>query len=243
MMTDNKKVLELGYFIGEPNGTDEENFEMLQALLESGTILPDRWETVNEEGEVISVLDGVLGQCEFASFVEIPQDSIEWWQTSGFGIGFTPEFLEKQEVDAVTYVPLDADLPRLDAGTMVESGLEYIWDNWDELRYYRHIASGAISAVRNDPEKRAYVHEMIAGYANDTRTFYEIVPTDDLDALENGDILREWRGTSTIHFTLDDVQTIYVPSLDHVMTLRIMHPSYKGTYVVLDNRGMDCANA
>lgn len=242
MMTDNKKVLELGYFIGEAGASDEENFEALQDLLESRVILPDAWETVNEAGETISALDGVLGHCEFASFVEIPQDSLQWWQTSGFGIGFTPEFLEKQDVDAVTYVPLDADLARLDAGTLIHSGIDYLWDNWDELQYYRHIASDAMSALRNDPEKRAHVHEMIIGHANDTRTFYEIIHTDDLDALETGDILREWRGTSAVSFTLDDVQTIYVPSLDHVMTLRIMHPAYKGVYVVLDNTGAEHAN-
>lgn len=230
-----KKVLELGHFVGDVSGGDEENFLALQEALEDGAILPCAWETTDEDGEPAGLLDRALGCCEFASFVEIPRMGIARWETTGYGLGFSPDFLMNQCVEPVTYVHVKGEMPQIHPDAAVRDGLEYLLENWDSMQYYRGLATTALTNIRNDPEKRESVRQMIVDYANDKRIFYELVlDGEGLATTPEGDSPSEWRGTAPIQFTLADVQTIYVATLENVATLRLTYPGYKGTFVVLD---------
>lgn len=234
MMLRKNDVLELGYFIDD----DEiDNGDALQALvdtLDDGLILPCLWERVSDAGKPVSLLDAVTGYNEFSSFVEIPREGIAQSIPGLYGIGFTQAFLEEAGVAPVTYVTIGEDEDGLDRETLIKGGLESLLDNWDSFQYLRKQAPDALQSLRNDPDRQAYVHEMIIGYANDTRTYYELIHEDDLSALDSGDAFaHEWRGADPIHFTLADVQTLYVGSIGDVSVLRTRYPNFRGTFVVL----------
>lgn len=234
MMLRKNDVLELGYFIDDEEMDTDAALLALERTLEDGVILPSLWEMVDEEGEPISILDAVIGYNEFSSFAEIPREGIAQSIPGLYGIGFTQDFLEEQGVSPVTYITIDPDEDGFDQETLVKNGLESVLDNWDSFQYLRRQASASLQSLRDDPERRAYVHEMIVNYANDTRTYYELIHEDDLSLLDGGDAFaHEWRGTDPIHFTLSDVQTLYVGSIGDVATLRARFPLYRGTFVVL----------
>lgn len=232
-MTQKSKVLELGYFLDQLDTEGPATVDCLLATLEEGVIRPVQWETVDEQGDPISLLDSVVGPVQFSSFVEIPRMVGDQWDFGRYGIGFTQDFLEAQDVAPVSYLEIDADLMEIDRETLVRNGLEQLLESWDSVQDIRHKAKTAMTVLRNDPEKGAYVHDMILNYTNETRTFYELVEVDRDDESGLDDFFAEWRGTAPVHFTLEDVQTIYVATLEDVAAVRSRYPQYRGTFVVL----------
>lgn len=233
MMTQKSKVLELGYFLDQLDLEGTTTVDTLLATLEEGVILPVMWETVDEDGDPIGLLDSVVGPVQFSSFVEIPRMCNDEWDFGRYGLGFTQAFLEAQDVSPVNYIEVDSDIMEIDRETLVRNGLEQLLENWDSVQDIRHKAKTAMKVLQNDPEKGAYVHDMILNYTNETRTFYELVEMDDDGESGFDDSFAEWRGTGPIHFTLDDVQTIYVANLEDITAVRTMYPQYRGTFVVL----------
>lgn len=228
-MLDTRTALELGYFIGED---EEATLNDLMGTLDDGVIMPSLWEVVDENGEPASVLDALIGCTEFVSFTEISSSGLRELETRPYGIGFSQAFLAAQEVDQVTYIPAPGEGMWPDRETLIRDGLEDLLANWDSLQYLRKQTSTALRTLREDPEKRAIVHQMIVEQANNTRTYYELVPVDALPE-DGAPESVEWRTTEPVHFTLGDVQTIYVRTMDDVVTLRNRYPAYGGVYVVL----------
>lgn len=228
-----QKVMELGNFVGDWEGTQEENFAALQQTLREGMILPSAWQIVDEDGNPDSALDDLFGCCEFISFMEIPEDAQALPRLSGYGIGFTSAFLEEQGVEPVNYISVDPD--------EIKSTIIDMWENMDNdsflemtesAQHFHRVARTAIDNVRRDPIKRAMLREVILNYANDKRTYYEIVPVTGDEEAEQ-DAINEWRGVAPVQFTLADIQSIYVSSPEDVSTLRVLFPEYDGTFIIL----------
>lgn len=135
-------LLELTYFVGDSRNGEDENMDTLLDVMTSGVILPQ----------------------EDSHFVEPSEQAIEMLGESGYGIGFAPDFLEREA-------------SRFDEG----------WDN------------AVLPEAANAPTR----------------------------------ILRIWKDSQPIHFSVSDVQTIYVRDSQQVMTLRIAFPRYAGTFVIL----------
>lgn len=221
------KVLELGYFIDEMEASPMRNYQALVRTIDDGVILPSQWVTVDEDGEPVGMADAVLGCAEYASFVEIPEDCAQW-DTGSYGLGFTQEFLENQGVEFVEYIVLGEDIPWINPADWLEERVVALHEEEPAtLEYIRGHARKIMHTLKNDPEKQAMLREWVMGRVSDMRTYYEVVYPDTEGLLE-------WRGTQPIHFTLADVQTVYVASVEEVGHFRAMYPQYNGTFVVLE---------
>lgn len=225
-------VLELGYFFDEPDLHPQGNYPMLVQTLEDGLILPCEWETVIGNGEMVNMLDVFLGYTKFASFWEIPKDSAPLFAHGPYGLGFTQDFLESQNVDPVQYLLLGED--NLPYSLLEWTSQAQTEENAEVADYLREKARTAIEKLKADPSRRALLREKIAWHANMTRTYYELVRPDDLPKSPDDAMLQEWRGTEPVQFTLDDVQTIYLAKSDEIPHFRLMYPSFQGTFVALD---------
>lgn len=226
-MTTKTKALELGYFVTELADSPTRNYQALIRTIEDGVILPSEWITVDETGEPAGMMDVALGCAQYISFTEIPEQDGLLWDSDIHGLGFTQDFLENQGVEPVEYLTLSDLLERREAAGMLAGELEALADDPDAYLYVQSHLRTIAQHVQEDPEKQALLRERIAAHANDLRTYHEVVDEDD-------DIPREWRVTQAVHFTLDDVQTVYVASSEEVCQFRLMYPSYQGTFVILD---------
>lgn len=233
MTMQHTKALELGHFIDEVTDSPMTNYQALVRTIDDGVILPSEWVTVDDEGESISVLDAVLGLTKYVSFVEIPEEGGELTGIGSYGLGFTQDFLERQGVDTVQYLVLDEDMSWEHPVDWVADKLEGLYENPELYQMVREHAQTAIQTLREDPEKQAVLRERITERANDTRTYYEVVDVEDVDGAPEEAFLKEWRGTEPVHFTLSDVQTVYVSTTAEVEHFRTMYPQYQGTFVVL----------
>lgn len=231
MIMQKTDVLELGYFIDKTDLRPQGDYQTLVQTIEDGLILPCEWETVIGDGERVNLLDVVLGYTKFASFWEIPKDAETLCAHGQYGLGFSQDFLEAQDVDPVQYLLLgeDAFPPALLEWTLQEK----VEENAEMLHYLQEKALTAYKTLKDDPIKRARMREKIAWHTNNTRTYYELVHQDDLAESAEGSMLQEWRGTEPIQFTLDDVQTIYLAKPDDIPHFRLMYPSFQGTFVAL----------
>lgn len=235
MQMQKEKIMELGNFVGEYNGVPEDNLAELIETLEDGVILPCAWQAVDAEGKAIGRLDNVLGHCEFVSFVEIPTEGDALPAVSGYGLGFKPEFLQAQAVEPVTYLYIEQETILEGAKAITQTIEErHMLAPHESLQYFRGLAGAAFSGFGQLSGRHAFLHQMVLAHANDKRTYCEIIPVDDIDAAPAEDMLHEWRGTAPVHFTLDDIQTIYVGSLEDVTALRQAYPGYTGTFTILE---------
>lgn len=225
-------VLELGYFIDTADECPKASYDTLVKTIDDGVILPTAWAVTNEEGEPISLIDVTLGCAQYVSFVEIPTQGNDPWPLGSYGLGFSQAFLQQQDVDPVQYLVYGEDVPWLDPVDWLQERLVDFHRNPEDYLYMREHLHTAIETLRHDPEKQQVLREMIAEQANDTRTYYEVLLPDDALEITEDALLREWRGTAPVHFTLDDIQTVYVSSLDDVNSFRTRYPRYKGTFVV-----------
>lgn len=222
-------ILELGYFIDDLNQPSIVNYQTLVRTVEDGVVLPSLWTSVDEGGNPNSLMDAALGCTEFVSFVEIPEDGAELQYMGSYGLGFAQDFLARQGVDPVEYILFDGDALLADSADWLQDRLTGAHENPGIPQFAREQMQKAFLTLRENPKKQAMLHDRIAIHVNDTRTYYEIVRPNMLD--DNS--LAEWRGTQPIHFTLDDIQTVYVASIDEVSHFRLMYPGYTGTFAVL----------
>lgn len=227
-------AMELGFFIDGVEERSESAFGELLSVLGDRVILPSMWQVVDEDGAPASVLDSLIGYNRFVSFHEIAGTEEAPWTPGVYGLGFTRDFLQGQGVAAVTYLTIDPDEAALTRDALIRNGLETILENWDSFQYFRRRAAASARSLQSDPERQAFVHEMVVHYANDTRTYYELVHAEDAMRMEEGEaFVQEWRGMEPIKFSMDDVQTIYVATAGEGATVRRLCPSYAGEIVAL----------
>lgn len=219
-----KEIFELGYFVGGPDGFPEENLTALLQTIEDGVILPCAWQTTEEDADFSSRLDGIFGRREFASFVEIPAEGDSLPGLSGYGLGFTPEFLEGQSAGPITYLYVSRE-EIADRFQTVQRTLEtaYLLDACGAFEEEREIAGPVLSEIQRHPDQHEFLRERMLAYANDSRIYCEIVPISGDEAEKRDKTPAEWRSTAPVHFTLSDVQTIYKVAVhDPIGLLRVI---------------------
>lgn len=229
MLTQTANPLELGYFMDEADGGESRlmDYRALVRTVEDGMILPSRWETVTAENGAGGFLDAALGYTRYASFLEIPEQGADVWAEGGYGLGFSQAFLERQGVDPVTYLVLGEDVPWRDPAAWMHERLQTLHDDPDaSFPFLEGQGHAALKTIRDDPQKQAILRAKIAEHANHARTYYEVVHPDELPKA-----FFEWRSTEPVHFSLRDVQTVYVSTVDEVSHFRLLYPDYEGTFV------------
>lgn len=223
----NTNTVELGYFVTELDESPLRNFQALVKTIEDGVILPSEWTTVNDDGEMISIVDATLGGAQYITFTEISDENCMLWETDVHGLGFTQDFLVSQGVEPVEYLTLDDIMEHREAIRSLDGGLEVLAEYPGAYHFVRSRLRTLALDIRNDPAKQALLRARLAEHANDLRTYHEVIDEDDEMPLE-------WRVTQPIHFTLQDIQTVYVASTEEVDQFQLMYPDYHGAFVVLD---------
>lgn len=225
-----KNTLQLGYFMEDVASDPAGGYQGMLQMIDEGMILPSLWVNVDEEGEPIGLIDIALGYAEYASFVEVPEDEEVLQAIGVHGISFTPAFLEQQGVECVQYLAVQEDVLQIDPTLWIHDKLEALRENPEAVEFLQEVAKTAVQRLRDDPEKRALLRERIAEHINAARTYNEIV----LIGEESGERApREWRGMGPVHFTLDDVQTVYVADAKEEADFRRLYPTYRGAFAAV----------
>ncbi|MDO8674379.1 MAG: abortive infection system antitoxin AbiGi family protein [Dehalococcoidia bacterium] len=224
---------ELTHFVGAKLKTDEDRYKLLKNILNTGLLRPPKlYDPALPEGDSVGFLidhkkrisDNDMYTAAAVCFCDIPVGdlAIHMGKYKGFGVAFLKPFLIEKGANPVLYIAKNSRRTKA----------------FDEVvdAFHRFIRSARLADVwgnlsEQEPRDIMYLRIFLELELFCFLKFFDANAADDHP--DNFYMEREWRILREVHFTLDDVYRVIVPSA-YAKRFRQDVPDYNGQVTFAD---------
>ena len=213
---------ELFHFVGRHRLTQDEQFDLLVRILETGTLRSSHQRIAEHEiDRQEKVMSGELTRIAAICFCDIPRQSLRLHMDkySHFGISFTKRYLASKGAKPVIYIPIKSRIPggKSNRGKYIPRHFRNVLSSLLEV----HESKETINRILSSKQR---IRDAVNASANEwsflAKEFYYFIKMYDEDLAEDHDknyyMEREWRlvkspTRTTLNFTLEDINVVIVP--------------------------------